>query len=259
MPQLWNKSPLLVEVLPLVDPRGGMVAAVLCKFTFDILAGGELRRSAQQPPLQFVDERLPSGEVRFPSDLAAHKPAADVVVAPPGSPERAAQLRDARVRIAVGDLTLRGTPGERWPWGPLAPEHKARAALAGTYDEAWVRERMPLLPVDFDPRFHQVAPPAQRIEGWLQGDERLAVEGLYPGGPVVTALPGRCVLVSGNVQSRYFTEVATLDTLVLDAEAPRLTLVWRHAIPLRQKFEELSNVYVALARLRSVREVYGLP
>ena len=257
MPQIFNHTPLELHVLPLVDPRGCIVAAVIAKVTFDIVAGGRLKLSAEPEPIRFVDERLGSGDVRMPSDLAAHKPAADVVVALPRSARRAEELDGVRVRIRVGKLQISKKIEKPWPLGPVPPEAKPRASLAGTYDDTWVRERMPLLPIDFDPRFHLVAPPDQRVPGSLTGDEHIEIAGLYPGDPIAFNLPARCLLVSGNVQSRYFTEIATLDTLVLDAESPRLMLVWRHTIALRQKFEELSNLSLGLARLRTVHELYG--
>ena len=259
MAQIFNHTPLQLEVLPLIDARGCIVAVAIAKLSFDIRPDGNLYIAAEPEPLRWIDARLPDGLVRMPSDLAPHKHGADIVIAPPVSEQRRQQLDGARVRIGVGSLTIARKLDQPWPLGALAPESKPRAALAGTYDDAWVRERMPLLPVDFDPAFHQVAPPAQQVAGGLHGDERLDIDGVYPDGTLRCQLPGRAVLVSGNVQSRYFTEIAMLDTLILDAESPRLTLVWRRAIAVRQKFEELSNLSLGLARLRTVRELYGTP
>ncbi len=45
-------------------------------------------------------------------------------------------------------------------FGFVAPNWQPRAALAGTYDEAWTAQRKPLLPLDFDPRFYNWASPS---------------------------------------------------------------------------------------------------
>src|SRR5690606_31440841 len=42
-------------------------------------------------------------------------------------------------------------------FGFVSPHWQPRANLAGTFDDAWRRQRFPLLPVDFDPRFHNAA------------------------------------------------------------------------------------------------------
>ena len=42
--------------------------------------------------------------------------------------------------------------------GFTSPNWQPRAAFAGTYDEQWMKERMPLLPTDFDRRFFSMPP-----------------------------------------------------------------------------------------------------
>src|SRR5262249_37085300 len=43
--------------------------------------------------------------------------------------------------------------------GPLGRHWAPRRSYAGTMDENWKKERMPLLPLDFDERYNQLAPP----------------------------------------------------------------------------------------------------
>jgi hypothetical protein len=64
--------------------------------------------------------------------------------------------------------------------GPLSPFWKDRAQRAGTYDDAWLKERHPLLPRDFDYRFWQAAHPDLVAEPWLQGDEEFELQNLLP-------------------------------------------------------------------------------
>ena len=67
-------------------------------------------------------------------------------------------------------------------------------------------ERGYIAPTDFDPRFHQSAPADQLTH--LEGDEPVRAKDLYGIGLVEFRLPGRSMVVSGNVRSRYFTERA---------------------------------------------------
>jgi hypothetical protein len=43
-------------------------------------------------------------------------------------------------------------------FGPIACHWQPRVGFAGTYGDAWVANRLPLLPDDFDDRFFQSAP-----------------------------------------------------------------------------------------------------
>src|SRR5262249_5812132 len=43
-------------------------------------------------------------------------------------------------------------------FGPLAPTSPERLAEAGTYDDAWLNEQSPALPLDFDLAFYNTAP-----------------------------------------------------------------------------------------------------
>src|SRR6185312_15435820 len=52
-----------------------------------------------------------------------------------------------------------------------------RRQLGGTYDAAWVRDRSPLLPLDFDREFFNAASAGLVRRGRLRGDEPLMVCG----------------------------------------------------------------------------------
>ena len=75
-------------------------------------------------------------------------------------------------------------------FGFTSASWQPRAALAGTYDAAWEKDRMPLLPRDFDRRFFNAAAPGLVLEGRLRGDEAVSVTGASPSGQVSFRLPG---------------------------------------------------------------------
>ncbi|MCV5919813.1 DUF2169 domain-containing protein, partial [Escherichia coli] len=62
-------------------------------------------------------------------------------------------------------------------FGPVPPFFEARQTLAGTFDEEWIENRKPMLPLDFDRRFFQSAPADQQCKGFLKGGERLMMSG----------------------------------------------------------------------------------
>ena len=56
--------------------------------------------------------------------------------------------------------------------GPLGRHWQARVGFAGRYDDAWLAERFPFLPTDFDERYFQSAP-ADQWTDHLRGGEVL--------------------------------------------------------------------------------------
>lgn len=113
-------------------------------------------------------------------------------------------------------------------FGPLAADWEPRRAYAGTYDEAWQRERMPLLPADFDDRFFNVAPADQQASGFLQGGEAGRLVGFTPDGEWTFTLPHdqirSQIVLPMEVQQQI---VANLDTVILQPDARVVQLVWR--------------------------------
>lgn len=67
--------------------------------------------------------------------------------------------------------------------GLIPPFWPQRLSYAGTYDDAWISDRHPLLPQDFDFRFWQCAHPDLITQRWLEGDEPFELRNLLRGHP----------------------------------------------------------------------------
>jgi hypothetical protein len=129
-------------------------------------------------------------------------------------------------------------------WGQVVPpvgfgftcaNWQPRAAFAGTYDEAWMKDRMPLLPRDFDRRFFNGAAPGLVAPGYLRGDEQVAVVGASPLGSLSFRLPGVprpvCrVELALRGDARVETQ---LDTVVVNTDEDMVYLTWRGHVALR--------------------------
>ncbi len=130
-------------------------------------------------------------------------------------------------------------------FGPIAPAWSPRPAYAGTYDASWARDRMPLLPRDFDPRFHQVAPPDQVLPAYVRGGELVTITSVRPGGEgfhfaVPTIRPSVVVRVGAD----RLTPAVQCDTLAVDAEAQRLSLVFRASVSVAGRVPDLSWIKI---------------
>lgn len=132
-----------------------------------------------------------------------------------------------------------------------------RAAFAGTYDEAWTRERMPLLPRDFDRRFFNAASPGLIAPGYLVGNEPVLVENASPLGRLTFSLPGLAapvcrVELTGREDAR---PEMRLDTVIVDTDEDRVLLLWRGHVALRDGPHDV----VSIAIEEQPRTVVGYP
>lgn len=136
-------------------------------------------------------------------------------------------------------------------FGPCAPAWLPRRARAGTFDDAWMRERWPRVPDDFDFAFYNSAPPDLVAKGWLRGDEKVELEGFHHDGPVRTALPGFTpFLLLRLADGPMLPHPMRLDTVVVDVDADQLLLTWRAKVPLEPKVRviEIRSLVPAEAR-----------
>jgi uncharacterized protein YjbI with pentapeptide repeats len=132
-------------------------------------------------------------------------------------------------------------------FGPLSPTWPQRASLLGReYGEAYRRTRAPYYAEDFDWAHFYAAPPDQRLEGYLRGDEKVAFENLHPDAPrLETTLPGLRIRAFVHDDRGAFREVAmSLDTLFADLDEGRLFLTWRGVTPVRE--DDLADVTTVL-------------
>jgi hypothetical protein len=131
-------------------------------------------------------------------------------------------------------------------FGPVGRGWQPRLALAGTYDDGWVRQRAPLWPLDLDLRFFHGAPAELQVTPHLRGGERVVLEGLAPAGTIACSLAevrlvGKCTFMRRSERRAF-----VLDAVHLDLDARQVTQVWRATFMTRQ---ELADHEVTTVRL----------
>ncbi|MFP2926887.1 DUF2169 domain-containing protein [Pyxidicoccus sp. 3LG] len=131
-------------------------------------------------------------------------------------------------------------------FGFISPEWQPRAALAGTYDEAWRKERMPWLPKDFDRRFFNAASPGLVASGYLRGDEPVLLVHAAPQARLSFRLPGQPPprLQASFARGGNHKSSLQLDTCIIDTDVQRVFLLWRGHIPLQDGPEDVRAVAV---------------
>ncbi len=117
--------------------------------------------------------------------------------------------------------------------GAIPAHWMPRAALAGTFDQAWETERMPLMPEDFDLRFHQSAHPRLQLDQRITPGLPVGVDGMTVEGPLaITVAPLKVAVVAMFDDDTREVVHPEVDTLVVDVEGRRVMLTARAAFPL---------------------------
>ena len=114
--------------------------------------------------------------------------------------------------------------------GPVARHWQPRASYAGTYDEAWKRERAPLWPVDFDERFFCGAVPQLQASPHLTGGELVDLHGLHPDGSIRFALPTLRMVARSRFVDRVVRTTPILDGVLIESDIARLTMYYRATV-----------------------------
>lgn len=115
--------------------------------------------------------------------------------------------------------------------GPIARDWMPRRALAGTYDEGWQRERMPLWPADFDRRFFQAAPLDQQAPAYLREGATVELLNLSSEGLLRFELPRTRPVFCTHFGRRKVEHRPRLHTVIVEPDERRVMLVWQTALP----------------------------
>jgi hypothetical protein len=130
--------------------------------------------------------------------------------------------------------------------GPIGPAWSPRSSFAGTYDQAWSKDRMPLPPVDFDPRYNQAAPPDQIYPGYLVGGEPMEIYGMAPEGYLRFEVPRVRPQVVVRVLERRETPTVACDTIEVDMEKRAVSLTWRAHLDVQGQVDGIHWIKVEL-------------
>ena len=127
--------------------------------------------------------------------------------------------------------------GGSYPIEGLSLIHRSwqpRLARAGTYDDTWINHRHPRPPQDFDYTFYNCAHPDLIYPGYLLGGEEVRLFNICRDHEVFRfKLPAHVIGVGVANRSGYrHGGVARLDTVCIDSERMRLSLVFRATLPL---------------------------
>jgi hypothetical protein len=129
-------------------------------------------------------------------------------------------------------------------FGAIGRNFASRYPLAGTYDQNWQDNVFPFLPADFNPAYFQAAPEDQQVDK-IVGGEPVILLNLTPDGRRDFQLPQLEVPLTFIVRKEGHQQTKTiLDTVVIEPDAKRFTMVWRGSLPIKRNLFEISRIVV---------------
>lgn len=155
----------------------------------------------------------------------------------PQNPVGAGFRFGSKTRPAEGDLLPQienpENPIQSWKdcpspvgFGPIASHWQPRLGYAGTYDEAWQKNRAPYMPKDFDPRYFHSASADQTVPGHLQGGEAVEILGVLASGACRFSVPSYRHVAQCRLGSHHERLSMKLETVFIDTDAGRMMLTW---------------------------------
>ncbi len=142
-------------------------------------------------------------------------------------------------------ITRGGESHEPVGFGAIAPHWQPRSDFAGTFDEVWKATRMPILPVDFDLRFNNVAAPSLQLAERLREGDRLAVLGMSEEELFQIDLPAMPVVLHARYQDGHRDSARpAIDTMVVEPGPGVVRLTLRHAFPMGRGRKLLREIQV---------------
>jgi hypothetical protein len=134
-------------------------------------------------------------------------------------------------------------------FGYIGAHWQPRSQFAGTYDDRWEKERMPLLPRDFDRRFYNAAHPALAISGFLRGGEPVEVVNSSAQGTLRFALPAAQPYATMRMRDGTTQRAGmALDTVIVNTDDDQLLLVWRCSMPVPKRIYDVLWTKAQLAQ-----------
>lgn len=149
--------------------------------------------------------------------------------------------------LVPGDEVRKPDDGVRpVAFSALPRNHPQRRRYAGTYDDNWRQNDFPLLPRDFDIRYHQSVPEDQQID-FPRGGEEVMLQHMMPGRPAVRFRLPRLDNMPVQVLTVDYQVIkpdVVVDTLYFEPDEGRFSVVWRVTLPIKRKLKEFDTISI---------------
>jgi hypothetical protein len=129
-------------------------------------------------------------------------------------------------------------------FGAIAAHWSPRREFLGTYDEIWEKERLPLLPTDWDPRSLLCSPADQRPAQHLRGGEPVELINLTREGRLAFNLPRVHLSFATKIDGRTEYTSGQVATVIIEPDASRLIMVWQTSLKCHSDIDYLDYTVI---------------
>ncbi len=130
--------------------------------------------------------------------------------------------------------------------GFISPHWQPRMGFAGTYDEHWQKNRMPLLPEDFDTKYNQAAHPDLIYPGFLEGNENVLIAGVSEKGPYEFSLPDIRPACRIELSGEEHHPEINIEKLVINTDEEKAFIVWHCSLDIHDRLYDVETIECSL-------------
>lgn len=139
-----------------------------------------------------------------------------------------------------------GDAPEPMGFGAIMTHWSPRKEYVGSYDEVWMKTRLPLPPLDFDPRFWNVAHPTLQFDVPLTAGDPISLVGMTLD-RFAFVLPPFPVRILGRFDGRAPLDARpVVDTVLIEPTRRRIEITVRQAFPIGRRQQVLREIVVEM-------------
>lgn len=131
-------------------------------------------------------------------------------------------------------------------FGFIDSSWEPRLKFAGTYDDAWLKDQFPLLPLDLDLRFFNSSTPDLTAKGFLTGGEPVKMVNLSKKGTLEFKLPRLKINLMFRLGESRNPRKANLWTIIFEPDEDRFYMVWGQSFPIGKQPTQMRYVKVEM-------------
>jgi hypothetical protein len=132
-------------------------------------------------------------------------------------------------------------------FAPIAGHWSPRIELAGTYDEDWEKNRLPLLPEDFNETYYQCAPKDQQVPGYLKRGALFELYNMTPKSELKFRLPQVSLGFTTHFDDNSVEEHrGVLHTVIVKPDFNKVVMVWHTHLECHHKVLKLLATTIRL-------------
>ncbi|MDH5571731.1 MAG: DUF2169 domain-containing protein [Gammaproteobacteria bacterium] len=133
-------------------------------------------------------------------------------------------------------------------FGFIDKSWQPRLKLSGSFDDQWEKQRLPLLPLDFNDMYYNGAHPDLITKAPLSGGELISLKNLSESGLMSFTLPTWSAPVAVSIKGKSKDFLPTLDTVVIEPDENTVLLTWRVTVPCFKQFLYINAVTIGRRR-----------